>query len=235
VIEAAINKILGLAAIEKLEFNGRPYTSKGIVPVYDPTPKVLTIDTLTGLSDYLKADIDMLKVGTLILHVKSHQVVDLLSSLGKTWADRNHYIAAACDSLKFPFGQFMDVENFIIRIQSMFVQDETTATILKIVGNITDGMVTGFSDDGVSQKVTAKSGVSRVAEIPVPNPIILRPYRTFLEIDQPASPFVFRMRSGEHAPPCALFEADGGVWKNEAMKNIKEWLQANTNDIPVIA
>ncbi|MEB9776454.1 hypothetical protein P4K25_31445, partial [Bacillus cereus] len=56
----------------------------------------------------------------------------------------------------------------------------------------------------------------------VPNPVQLSPYRTFVEVEQPESKFVFRMREGAR---CGLFEADGGAWKLEAMNNIKEYLK----------
>ncbi|MEB9782308.1 hypothetical protein P4K16_30685, partial [Bacillus cereus] len=54
------------------------------------------------------------------------------------------------------------------------------------------------------------------------NPVQLSPYRTFVEVEQPESKFVFRMREGAR---CGLFEADGGAWKLEAMNNIKEYLK----------
>jgi 16S rRNA U1498 N3-methylase RsmE len=41
---------------------------------------------------------------------------------------------------------------------------------------------------------------------------------------QPESDFVFRMKDG---PRCALFEADGGAWQNEAIDNIKKHLEAS--------
>jgi len=31
---------------------------------------------------------------------------------------------------------------------------------------------------------------------------------------------------------CAIFEADGGAWKNAAMKNIKEYLQFELEELP---
>lgn len=64
----------------------------------------------------------------------------------------------------------------------------------------------------------------------------LRPYRTFREVEQPASEFVFRLRSlnGE-VPWCALFEADGGKWKLDAVLKIKAWLEAEELKIPIIA
>lgn len=59
----------------------------------------------------------------------------------------------------------------------------------------------------------------------VPNPVTLAPYRTFVEVKQPESKFVFRMRKSEEGPQAALFEADGGAWKIEAMQRVKEFLE----------
>ncbi|MCO5478627.1 hypothetical protein NG891_18015, partial [Enterococcus gallinarum] len=47
----------------------------------------------------------------------------------------------------------------------------------------------------------------------------------FLEVEQPSSPFVFRI---DKMGNCALFEADGGIWKHTAMENIHEYL---TNEL----
>lgn len=119
----------------------------------------------------------------------------------------------------------MNIEEFVVALQSQFVQDDSTAALLKLVGNVTDGVVKTFEDDGATQKVTAKAGIARVHEIPVPNPVVLAPFRTFVELDQPASKFIFRMRSGVREPTCALFEADGGAWRNEAILRISSWLE----------
>jgi len=71
------------------------------------------------------------------------------------------------------------------------------------------------------------SGVASVSEVRVPNPVSMKPYRTFVEVDQPESNFIFRMREGMQA---ALFEADGGAWKNVAMNNIKKYFDDNLDD-----
>ncbi len=234
-LKEMIEKILSLAPVENFAFDGRKYTSKVIVPVLSPAPKVLEVLTLTGMADYLASNIDKLQKDHLIIHVLNYQYVAILTDSDPLWKDRHHYLSATCDTLNFPFQTFMDVENFIIGLQSMFVQDEQTAAILKIVGNVKDGTVMGYKDDGISQKVIAKSGVSRVEDVPVPNPVTLAPYRTFLEIKQPASKFIFRMRSGVEAPTCALFEADGGAWKREAVLKIKKWLKINVEGVMIIA
>ena len=57
------------------------------------------------------------------------------------------------------------------------------------------------------------------------NPGKLIPYRTFLEVKQPESDFIFRMREGHDGVECAIFEADGGAWKMEAMREISKCLR----------
>ena len=70
--------------------------------------------------------------------------------------------------------------------------------------------------------------MATVADVVVPNPVTLMPRRTFFEIEQPASPFIFRMQSG---PTCALFEADGGAWQQEAMQRIAIYLRQKLSKI----
>ena len=39
------------------------------------------------------------------------------------------------------------------------------------------------------------------------------------------------MKQNGNGIQCALFEADGGAWKNEAMKNIKAYLEKELEGI----
>ena len=99
---------------------------------------------------------------------------------------------------------------------------------MKVVGNIKEENVRQVGDDGVSQSVVAKTGVATVEDVKVPNPVILAPYRTFVEVDQPESAFVFRMKNG---PLAALFEADGGAWRNSAIEAVSSYLAEELFDL----
>ena len=205
------------------EVDGRQYSDAVLTPIQLPSPTPLEVDTLTAIKDYIERDPDGL-LGNVVILVGGPSEVNVLSPIIGPFKQRYRHMFAKVPRNSFRFGEFQNVENFIIALQSLFVQDDTTENILKIVGNITDGIVKAFKDDGVTQQITVRAGVTKVADIPVPNPVILRPYRTFMEIAQPASRFLLRMRSGEHAPTCALFEADGGAWALKAVTDIKEWL-----------
>mgnify|MGYP003258251653 FL=1 len=56
----------------------------------------------------------------------------------------------------------------------------------------------------------------------------MQPYRTFLEVKQPASDFLLRIDKDGHP---ALYEADGGAWKLEAKRNIAGYLSAQLADL----
>ena len=64
----------------------------------------------------------------------------------------------------------------------------------------------------------------------VPNPVTLCPYRTFLEVEQPESQFVFRIKD-EGGVQFKLVEAEGGMWKNEAMHLIKNYFLSELKEI----
>lgn len=219
-----------------IKIDEREYSDRQLTPVYLPTPKAIEIDTLTGIKDYLVGNPDGLDLATVLVVIDSPADVSIRSKLFGPFEQRRGYLVAKWPGLNFSFGHFYDVEGFIIGLQAGFVRRPDVETILKVVGNIKEGVVKNFDDDGVTQQVTVKAGVTRVTEIPVPNPVLLAPYRTFPEVDQPPSNFIFRMRTGDPAPTCALFEADGGRWRTEAVKNVKEWLTANLpKEVTVLA
>jgi hypothetical protein len=92
--------------------------------------------------------------------------------------------------------------------------------------------VAEYGDDGVSQKATIKTGLASKGEAIVPNPVRLKPFRTFTEVDQPESAFVFRMKNDNYSGiTCGIFEADGGAWKREAMESVKAYLKEELKDV----
>ena len=231
-----IEKICELSAPAVLNVDGRSYSSKALHPVFDPAPGALCINTLTGIVDFI-GGIDSISPDKAMIHVASETNVLLVGAISGAFRNRDTYVHAKYANPTFKFGNWMDLENFIINIQAGFVQDDMTAAILKVVGNLKDETVTNFSDDGKTQAVTAKTGIAMVNKVAVPSPITLCPFRTFMEIEQPASSFIFRMRQHGNGqqPACALFEADGKAWELEAMQRIKKWLENNAKGFKVIA
>ena len=211
----------------------RQFSSKSLTVIKPASPDSLTTSTLTSIVKYFKS---FNNPENYLIHVKGPSEVYIASLLDPAYQTRKIELSAECLMDEFPFGRKMDVEQFIIALQAQFVQDDTTAAILRLVGNITAKAEQSTLDDGVTQTITAKTGITRVENTAVPNPVTLRPRRTFIEVEQPASMFVFRMSAlpGEK-PTCALHEADGGAWKNAAVKNIANFLEFELPDASILA
>ena len=227
ILREAVEYIVSLGKANVIEVNEKVYSDKPLTPCYRPTQATLNTETLTSIVDYIKRNTDgCRKRGDVVVHVESPIKVSVFSNVNAEMR-RNEYIIATAMLPRFDFGYFYDTENFNILMQSVFERNEDADILLRVVGNLKDEAVKTLGDDGVSQAVTIKSGIATVADVKVPNPVTLKPYRTFLEAEQPESKFIFRMRDGGR---CALFEADGGAWKREAINSVTEYLQNQLSD-----
>lgn len=205
-LKEALQYITGLKAKSMepklVEIEGRTYCTDNDLTRYHRFPMAsdIEVNTLTALVDYIKGKPEELRESS-IIHVVSPTKVLLYSGLID---ERNR--------------------ETLIELQANFVETDDLVTIMQVAGNIKSGTTANYSDDGVSQKTTIKTGVE-LADVIVPNPVKLRPYRTFAEIEQPESSYVFRIKDGDRGPAFKLVEADGGLWKNAVMKKIKEYLE----------
>lgn len=227
-IKEALEYIVGLRAPVVKEIDESMYSDKDLKRIsYNPLAEPLHLHTLTGLVDYIKSNVDTTKNDeNLIVEVASPERVYLYTSLDKE-RKREQFAVVEARVPSFPFNTFIGHEEFIINVQAKFLDDNNSdrAKILSFAGTVEKGSVAEYSDDGVSQKATVKSGIINKEEKIVPNPVKLRPYRTFLEVEQPMSEFIFRMKDKDYGVSCAVIEADGGAWINAATKNIKEYLE----------
>jgi hypothetical protein len=218
-IKEAIQYIVGLGNTRIEKVGDQVYSTQPIHKVSLPTPNTIQVRSLSGLVEYLQSGFDGEE--QLMIHVESPTDVSVFSSFNRDF-NRKALIEAKAMIPGYSFERWYDAEEFNIKLQSVFVKNEDRDIMLKVVGNIKEEDVRTVGDNGVSQSVTAKVGVATVGQVEVPNPVALKPFRTFVEVDQPESDFIFRMQNG---PRCALFEADGGAWKVQAMRNIKDYLQ----------
>lgn len=207
-----------LVTTEKGLFSKVPLTR-----VKFPKIETLQVSNLTSIIDFLKSNIDK-NDEKLLIQVVSPKEVRVLTAIGVD-GEREEVLRAIAilpDNLRYD--SFLDTEKFNIMLQAGFADKGNKDLVLKFTGLIRDEAVKETGDNGISQKVTIKTGITTVGEAEVPNPVTLAPYRTFPEIEQVESKFIFRMKEG---PMAAIYEADGGAWKNEAMKRIKEYLIEN--------
>lgn len=205
----------------------------------EPTPGTLAMASLEGIVDYMKSsdtDADLPNENIFIVQVVDFCQVRVVSSLIGLRLQRHVLAAATCDNLfnngGFSFGRYYDIESFIPTLQSMFCGgDNDREKVLRMLSGLTSEVVRKDTDDGNTQIVAVRKGISMSEDQRVPNPVRLQPWRTFREVTQPTSPFVLRLKGDVGQPPtAALFEADGGAWKIDAVNSIKQWLADRLED-----
>ena len=226
-LKSLFEYVVGLSKANMVTIDGVVYTDKPLHLPELPAIETLHTDNLSSIVNFIKnacdADLNYLDdTVQKIIHVEDAGKVNLYSSVCNECMDRQKFMTAEWAGNKFPFGQFMDAEKFNILLQTCFMETDDLKVIQQVVGNLRDEAVRNYGDDGVSQSVTIRTGIATVGQVRVPSPAKLRPYRTFLAVEQPASLFILRMREGGQ---CALFEADGGLWRETARQNIRNYFE----------
>jgi hypothetical protein len=244
-----IDRVMELTPGRTLEVNGYTYLDKdkSLTLQKPPCPAPMKVSTLDGLVDLLEANFESeyRKQSEQLVHVVSHEKVEFLSKVSDRFGYRQEFIVAnrIKPEQEFQFGVYLPQEKFVIALRSLFVQDASVDELVAIAGNLAAKAEVQQHDDGITQQVTMKAGVHLVTEKVLKPKVDLKPYRTFLEVEQPSSTYIFRVKTAEGGSTCALFEADGGMWKLTAMENIKTWFAnrlkgsaaEGLSDIPVVA
>lgn len=202
------------------QFNLQEVNPRKVAPM-------LQLCTLASLIDYLKSDNDAISASKKIIVVESPKDVTVYDQVDWEYGRRPQLVSVVAYTPNIRLNQWNDQEQFNIMLQSTFINDDDRQLVLEFASALKIENGSDVIDNGVNQTTTVKSGVASLAKATAPNPVTLRPYRTFTEVAQPSSQFVLRINKDAEL---ALFEADGGKWKLEAIKNIADYLKAGLED-----
>ena len=230
-----INKIIELGQPGTVDVAGFNYSTRQLHPVKYPSPDSLTLSTLQGLVNYIVRNVDTLEAKDLMVVVDGPEDVRLISNLTDT-EQRDTFLACDLPHEVYQFGHWQDQEAFTIALQTQFMATPERDNLLQVVGALTAEEITLSEDDGVSQKITARAGVALKDRLTLPSPVALKPFRTFREVDQPESIFILRAKKGSMGVALALYEADGGAWRLQAISNIAQWLESKiSTNVAILA
>lgn len=219
-------RVLKSARPETVVVDGRVFSTDHLHPIAAQAPvKAIEIHSLTGVVDYVKSKFD--KDDKFLIHIKSANELDLIDALDPT-NNRRVYLNSQAILPNIKFENFIDRERFQIMLQANFVSTEHREIVLDIIShiNIVDNGVE-LKDNGLTQTVTVKSGAATLSPVTLPPRVVLKPFRSFVEVPQPASEYIFRL-DGQGRP--GLFEADGGSWQLEAIENIAEYFKNSLSE-----
>ena len=222
-----IDKIISLKETKTFEIGGQTYTDGHLtlVPVHVDRPECITVSGLDGICQLIRTE--LAKVGTTVLvQAKSYKTVEVMTTYLDDFS-RNILYRAEADVPGLRTG-FRDRETALIELRSLFIPGEGTAYLLDLLSRMTDENSVSTQDNGVTQTVEARQGIALKERVEIRPRVVLQPFRTFLEVDQPESEFLLRVDAEKGI---GMFEADGGVWKLEAKKNIAAYFAKNLSDL----
>ena len=227
-LKEAINRIVELAAPTTVEIEGAVYSNQELVHIQDKKPMPKCID-LTGLDSICKmVRNESEHVGLQIfIQVKDYKSVSVFTELDED-EDRLYLYRCTADTPAITTERFMTYEKAVIELRSLYIPNNGTEYLLKLLSSISNESKVTSSDNGVTQQVEAKSGIALSSMVKVEPRVTLQPFRTFIEVAQPASEFLLRINErGE----IGFFPADGGVWKLEATRNVAAYFEEKLNDL----
>lgn len=229
----AIDRIAELAKPYTLSTNdGHRYSN---VDLHEVKPEVelparYSVDTLEALVKLIRTE----GVGMApLLYVRvdsARRVVVDSTYTGRDYAQysRLPLYEAVSDVPDITVNQEMSQEQAVVELQSLYAVTEDRDYLLALLSRIDVNQGVSSVDNGISQEVSVRTGAVLKEQQTVQPIVHLQPYRTFLEVEQPASDFLLRLSKSGYP---ALHEADGGAWKLEAKRNIAAYLGEKLADL----
>ena len=193
-------------------------------------PPILYLKTLSSFVEYINENPDLIEESTFIKVYDFNHVL-MYSNIIGPYKQRLTFAACEFESIGIKLNTAMSLEEMLIMFNSCFIQTPELKKIVEIISRVVSDSAIIVSDDGMTQTVETKQGVSLKKQEKLPTLISLKPRRTFYELDQPESDFFIRAKkvsSGEVF--YSLHSADGGAWKYQAILAIKEYLKENLKD-----
>lgn len=228
------------ASSKIVEVNGLQYlkNERGLDLITEHYAHFLDSKTLESITAWLECpEVHESAGGEYFINVPRQNDVLLYSRVTET-GQRNLIVRAQHEETRFSFGQYMCIEDFIINVQTCFVDTPEKQQVINFASKVKGEKVEICEDNGIAQVVSVVDKVGRLEDKST-NPIItLKPRRTFCEVEQPSSLCLFRVKRVSGELCCGLFEADSGAWKVEAIQNIVKYFREHpvviSKDIKVV-
>lgn len=229
-LKAMIEKIEKMAGPKVYDIGNEHYASSNLVRI-DPKKDFPKAISLTGLDSVCKMVVneanDLFPGDQILIQVMDYRKVRIFTTLDGEM-DRCWLYECEADTPRIKTNSYMSHEEAVIQLRSLYIPNFDTEYLLKLLGSVSRESKVSSNDNGVSQTVEARTGVALTANVEVRPYVSLRPFRTFLEVEQPESTFLLRLDNGGNI---GLFEADGGVWKLEATRNIAAYFEDKLGDL----
>ena len=223
----AIEAIAEMSAPNIIEENGYTFSDKELHVISEPKAARVTFHTLRGLVETLKSEYSYFNA-PMFVNVINYNTVEVFETLNTSDRSREYPYQAVSETMHFDFGRRQDYETMIIALKSKFIETPELLNVVQLLGNITNEQSVQTLDDGFTQNAVVRKGIALKENKNIKPIVKLKPYRTFLEVEQPESEFLLRLHDGDTV---ALYEADGGAWKLTARTLIADYLKKELSEL----
>jgi len=226
-IKAAIEKILEISKPMMFDFAGKSFLvdkSGGYTQIKEDLEMVeaIRLSSLDAMVAFVKTE--ALRTNSRVfITVPDVMTVECFTEPYEDlrWNRVHCYTAKATDVPGWSEKVTLSFEEALIALRTRFQAATDTDYALRLLSNITTGGKVTYNDNGVATSIITKRGIDLQNNEAIKPIIKLRPYRTFQEVEQPESQFLIRINERG----ITFMEADGGMWKLEARKTIKRYLE----------
>lgn len=204
------------------DIHGDTYSDHDLVRIkpHIDRPANLSVSGLDSIVKLVRNELDMFENLPVFIRVDDARTVSVFTTYDDVMR-RDGLYTAKCDVPGFRDG-FREYEQAIIELRSKFSPGPGVDYLLDLLSRMSKDSGVTTRDNGVSQEVEARQGVSLKAMVTVKPRVALRPFRTFLEVEQPESEFLLRLDDNGNV---GLFEADGGMWEQAAKASITAYFE----------
>ena len=231
-LKDAIDRVAEMAKPFTFEFAGRQFCSAELHEIRPEVdfPARYSVDTLEALVKLIRTEgIDH----SPRLYVRVDSARRVMVDTTYTHRDYAEYsrlplYEAVTDVPRISINQSISQERAVVELQSLYAVTPDRDYLLSLLSRIDVNQGVSSVDNGISQEVSVRTGAVLKEQQTVQPIVRLQPYRTFLEVEQPASDFLLRLDKEGHP---ALYEADGGAWKLEAKRSIAAYLGEQLADL----
>jgi hypothetical protein len=239
-LEAAFNWIKDQVAPTQFQKGASTFVDKSINKVVDDVPRVAALHatSLSGVIDYLNTQAEKdLCGGEVFVHVSTPEKVFVISSVFGETRQRDVFLISESEQSSLKTDRWMSTEEMIIHLATHFQENEDSKGMIKLLSSLVGSTVVQKADDGLSEQVEIKTGITTKEKVEVKPIRVLKPYRTFSEVEPCEERFLLRIRKeprNEASFEAKLIEADGLKWMEDAKSKIKNYITSHIEDIEVI-
>lgn len=222
-----IDKIVSLKETKTFQIDGQTYTDGSLTRIPPHVDRPCSID-VTGLDSICKLiRTELSKLDTIVMvQAVSYRTVEVMTTYQADFS-RNFLYQAKADVPGLREG-WREREQALIELRSLFIPNAGTTYLLDLLSRMSNDDSVSTTDNGVTQTVETRQGVALKQVEEIKPRVSLQPFRTFLEVAQPESEFLLRVDAEKGI---GFFEADGGVWKLEAKRNIVHYFEEHLEDL----